>query len=623
MINFIRTNQANALLVLSSICFIILVFILMTNYLSKEKKRALLFFVFSTAFLLFIDRCSYIFRDDSTTFGFMMIRLCKYLVFFSILNVVYGFGEFIKCMYNENHQENKNPKIFIIIELILIIGHIMLIISQFTNLYYSYDAYNVYHREKFYFVCYLFPLIATIFQYVIIFKEFKNTKKHILIPLVLYFTLPVIGAIIQLFVPGLSLVNILIGGVVIILYSVTIYDANLMLDEKKKTEADLKLANEIQQNEIPNIFPAYPDRNDFDLYAKMSPAKEVGGDFYDYFLLDNNHLGLVIADVSGKGVPAALNMVKTKLLIKGSTDYLKDPAKVLTTVNNSFFDSNKLDMFVTIWLGIIELSTGKLKFANAGHEDIIISNKDTGFDTYKTKHGIPIGSLRSYKYENHSIKLSKGDKLFIYTDGITDSINKNKVRYGINNLLKVLNKNKNKDVSDIIKEVRLDIKNYTKDCKQFDDITMLCFELKDNNNKNNHIKLREIFKADKKEINRVYDYFTDELSSVVEIEKLKKYYVVVDEIFSNIVKYGFKDHNVDNYIIIDLDMDLNKRNIKLTFKDNGIPFNPLENDDPNISLSLNDREEGGLGIFIVKKMMDKVTYEYKDDNNILTIEKKY
>ena len=618
--NFIRAHQLNILLILSSICFVILIFLLMTNYLTKEKKKALLFFVFSTAVLLLTDRLSYIYRDQTTPKAFILARLFKYLTFFNVLNVVYGFNEYIKCIYKENHNSNKIPNIFNIIKYILIFGHILLIVSQFTNLYYSFDSNNTYHREKLYFICYLIPLIATLMQYIILVPEFKKTRRNIFIPLVLYFTLPVLAAIIQLFVQGLSLANIIIGGVVIILYSFTIYDANLIMEEKKKTEADLKIANEIQQNEIPNKFPAFPNRSDFDLYAIMQPAKEVGGDFYDYFLIDNNHLGIVIADVSGKGVPAALNMVKTMLLIKGSGQHVNDPAKVLTSVNNTLFDSNKLDMFVTTWFGIIELSTGKLSFANAGHEDIIICNNDNCFDIYKTKHGIPLGTLRSYKYENINVKLKKGEKLFIYTDGVTDAIDKKGNRYGINNLLKVLNKNKNKDVTQLIKIAKNDIDNYSKDCEQFDDITMLCFELVDNKK---HIRLKELFKAKESELDRIFDYFTDEIANIVGIDKVKKYYVVVDEIFSNIVKYGFKNNDSDNYVIIDLDIDTDNRNIKVVFKDNGVPFNPLEKDDPNVSLSAEERNEGGLGIFIVKKMMDKVYYEYRDNNNILTIEKKY
>ena len=489
--DFIRANQYNMMLVLSSICIIILVFILMTNYLSKEKKKALLIFVFFTAFLLLSDRYAYIYKVNNSPNTYMLARLFKFLVFFNVLNVVYGFDEFIKCIYMENHPDSKPPKIFNYIKLIIFIGHIFLIVSQFTNLYYSFDAYNIYHREKYYFICYLFPIIATILQYIVIAQEIKKTSKRILIPLVLYFTLPILASIVQLYNPGLSLSNIIIGGVVIILYSVTIYDANLMQEEKKKTEADLKLAREIQQNEIPNEFPAFPNRSDFDLYASMTPAKEVGGDFYDYFLIDDNHLGLVIADVSGKGVPAALNMFKAKLLLKTSI-HTNDPAEVLTATNKAFIDSNKLDMFVTILFGILDLKTGKLVFSNAGHEDPIICDSK-GFNELKTKHGLPIGTIIDYKYENNKITLNKGDKLFLYTDGVTDSVNNRDKSYDISNLLKTLNQNKNKGVKEIVDSVKKDLEDYTKDCKQFDDITMLCFELNDNK-KEEHITLEKEYK---------------------------------------------------------------------------------------------------------------------------------
>lgn len=614
--DFIRAHQSNMMLVLSSICIIILVFILMTNYLSKEKKKALLLFVFFTAFLLLSDRYAYIFRENSSPDTFLLARLFKYLVFFNILNVVYGFDEFIKCIYMENHPDSKQPKIFNLIKLIILVGHIFLIISQFTNLYYSFDSNNIYHREKYYFMCYLFPMVATILQYIVIAPEIKKMGKHIFIPLVLYFTLPILASIVQLYNQGLSLSNIMIGGVVIILYSVTIYDANIMQEEKKKTEADLNLAREIQQNEIPNEFPAFPDRSDFDLYANMTPAKEVGGDFYDYFLLDDNHLAVAIADVSGKGVPAALNMFKAKLLLKTGI-HTNDPAQVLTTINNAFIDNNKLDMFVTIWFGILDLKTGKLVFSNAGHEDIIICN-EKGFNEYKTKHGLPIGTIVDYKYQNNELELKKGNKLFLYTDGVTDSINTKEKSYGINNLLKVLNENRDKEVKEIVASVKKDLDSYIENCKQFDDITMLCIEL--TNNKN---KLSKQFKTDLKEIPNVFEFISNSLSNVVGIEKVKKYYVVIDEVFSNIVKYGFKDKNIDNYIEVKLDIDTKNKNIKVTFIDNGIKFNPLENKDPNINLSIEKRKEGGLGIFIVKKMMDKVSYEYKNNKNIFIIEKKY
>ena len=623
--DFIRNHQLDIMLSLSSICFIILIFVLMTNYLSKEKKKSLIIISFSAAFLLLSDRYAYIFRGQTTSLAYFLAPLFKYLVFFNILNVSYGFNEFFISIYKENHNGSLKPKIFNYIKTIVIIGHIFLIISQFTNLYYSFDEFNNYHRESGYALCYFFPILATIIQYIVIIKDYIKVNKRIFVPIVLYFILPIITTIIQLFISGVSLTNITIGGIVILLYSFTIYDANKILKEKEKTEADLRLANEIQQNEIPNEFPAFPNRNEFDLYAMMSPAKEVGGDFYDYFLLDENHLGLVMADVSGKGVPAALNMVKTKLLLKGTGLYINNPAKVLELLNDGFIDNNKLEIFVTVWFGILEISTGKLKFANAGHEDLIIYNKSNGFNLYKTKHGLPIGVMKNYKYNNNEIILTKKDKIFLYTDGVVDTMNKDNKQYGIDRLLRTLNMNKNKKSKDIINAINEDLKNYSGDCKPFDDITMLCFVLNDKQEENNKLHLNKKFKADVKEINHIFEYFTNILNKAVGEENIKNYYIVIDEIFSNIAKYAYKNITDDRekYVSIDLTIDLEKKKIKMIFEDDGVPFNPLTIMDPNTNKSASEREVGGLGIYIVKKMMDKVDYKYKNNKNVLIIEKKY
>ena len=616
---FIRAHQLNVLLVLSSICFMIFIFCLMTNFISKEKKKALLFFVLSTELLLFTDRLAYIYRGQTEPLDFVFARVFKFLTFFNILNVVYGFDEYIKCIYKENHPDEKLPKAFILVKVILIIGYIMLIISQFTNLYYSFDADNVYHREKWYVLCYIFPLVATLIQYVLIAPEFKKTKKSIFIPLVLYFTLPIFASFLQLFFSGISLSNIIIGGVVIILYCSNIYDNNSRVEDQKKIESELTIARQIQFNECPTDFPAFPDRKEFDLYAILSPARKVGGDFYDYFLIDDDHLGIVIADVSGKGVPAALNMVKAKMLIKGSLN-IDDPGKILTTVNEGFLDNNKLDMFVTVWLGIVEISTGKLTYANAAHEDPVVYNKDTGFLEDETKHGIPIGTMNGYKYLNHEVQLNKGDKLFIYTDGIIDTVDKDENQFGLYKLLKTLNEHKEENVEDLTRHVKKELDNFAKGAEQFDDITMLCFEL--NDVKKDIVNKNGKFKADVSEIDHIYEYFSDMLETEIGKDRVRKYMVVLDEIYSNICKYAYNG-NKDNFVDVDLTIDKKKKLLTLKIEDTGIKFNPLVNKDPNTKLSAKKRVEGGLGIFIVKKMMDKVQYKYKDNKNILVLEKKF
>ena len=627
ILDFIREHQLNIMLCLSSISGIIAIFTMFTGYISKSKKKALLIMSISAFILLLTDRYAYIYRGDISTLGYYMVRICNYFVFATSLSLIYGFNEYLISLQDDSIDLDykKTTKILFGLRTVLITGEIILIISQFTNLYYYFDINNNYHRGNLFIICYIIPLISLLTQLLIILIYKRNTKKHIFVPLLLFAILPIIATLIQIYAYGVSLTNISSVFVVILLYVFTIYDANILIEAKGKLEKELHIARDIQLNEVPNTFPSFPERKEFDLYAIMNPAKEVGGDFYDYFLLDDNHLGMVIADVSGKGVPAALNMVKSKLLLKGIGIYLNDPAKALDLLNNGFIDNNKLDMFVTAWFGILEITTGKLKFANAGHEDIIIYNEKTGYDLFETKHGIPIGVKKNYQYTNYETKLNKGDKIFLYTDGVVESINTNRKQYGINNLLKTLNKNKEKSVEDIIKSVNSDLNDYSKGCEQFDDITMLCVELTKSKDKNDIIHLNCTFKADVKEINNVYEYFTDTLAESVGSQKLQNYYVVIDEIFSNIAKYGYKDitDGRDEYVNIDLTIDTKKRNIKIVFEDNGVKFNPLTIMKQNMSSSAKDRKIGGLGIFIVKEMMDKVSYEYKKEKNFLTIEKSY
>ncbi len=248
--------------------------------------------------------------------------------------------------------------------------------------------------------------------------------------------------------------------------------------EKEKMGAELNIASQIQQSSIPQVFPAFPDRKDFNIYAKMDPAKEVGGDFYNFFLIDEDHIALVIADVSDKGVPAALFMMVTNILISERTKMFKDPAKVLEYVNRDLCLHNQSSMFVTVWLGILEISTGKLVTSNAGHEDPIICHKGKYFEVKPEQHGFVLGALPQSKYQNQETTIGKGDKIFVFTDGVSEAKNKNKEMFGIERTLNSLNKNKEKSPEEIIHSVKADIDEFVNDAPQFDDLTMLSLELK-------------------------------------------------------------------------------------------------------------------------------------------------
>ncbi|MBR2548182.1 MAG: PP2C family protein-serine/threonine phosphatase [Eubacterium sp.] len=246
--------------------------------------------------------------------------------------------------------------------------------------------------------------------------------------------------------------------------------------EKERVNTELKLATRIQNEMLPNIFPAFPDREEFNIYASMTPAKEVGGDFYDFFFVDQSHLALVIADVSGKGIPAAMFMMMAKTMIQARAMANGSPASVLEDVNNIICENNREQMFVTVWLGILDIETGILTAANAGHEYPVIKPPDGTFDIVKDKHGFVIGGMKGVKYKDYDLKMLPGSKIFVYTDGIPEAKNASDEMFGINRTVLALNRVADKDPEQILPAVEDSVWKFVGDAEQFDDMTMLCIE---------------------------------------------------------------------------------------------------------------------------------------------------
>lgn len=244
--------------------------------------------------------------------------------------------------------------------------------------------------------------------------------------------------------------------------------------EKERIGTELALAAKIQENMLPNSFPPFPDRSEFDLYATMTPAKEVGGDFYDFFLVDEDHLCLVMADVSGKGVPAALFMMASKTVLANNAMQGKSPAEILEETNAAVCARNQEEMFVTVWLGILEISTGRLVAANAGHEYPAICYGDGRYELYKDRHGFVIGGMSGMKYKNYELTLTPGARLFVYTDGIPEATSRDNELFGTDRMVEALNKNPSADPCETLKNVRSAVDGFVKDAEQFDDMTMLC-----------------------------------------------------------------------------------------------------------------------------------------------------
>ena len=249
--------------------------------------------------------------------------------------------------------------------------------------------------------------------------------------------------------------------------------------EKERIGAELDVAKHIQASMLPCIFPAFPERHEIDIFATMDPAKEVGGDFYDFFMVDERHLAIVMADVSGKGVPAALFMVIGKTLIKDHTFPDRDLGEVFTAVNNLLCEANSEGLFITAFEGVLDLVTGEFTFVNAGHEMPFICKAGGNFEPYKIRAGFVLAGMENMKYKAGTMQLDVGDKIFQYTDGVTEATNINNELYGMDRLGEILNKVKNGTPHEILPTVKKNIDEFVGEAPQFDDITMLCLEYKE------------------------------------------------------------------------------------------------------------------------------------------------
>ena len=248
--------------------------------------------------------------------------------------------------------------------------------------------------------------------------------------------------------------------------------------EKERISTELSLAALIQKDMLPNIFPAFPGRKDFDVYASMEPAREIGGDFYNFFLVDDDHLCVVIADVSGKGVPAALFMMASTIVLVDNARMGKSPAEILESANEAICSTNREEMFVTVWLGILDLKTGRLSASNAGHEYPVLKHPGGKYELIKDRHGFVIGGMEGVSYHNYDLFMKPGSKLFVYTDGVPEASDSKNNLFGTDRMLEALNSDPDADPVKLLGNVQEAVDLFVGDAEQFDDLTMLCLEYK-------------------------------------------------------------------------------------------------------------------------------------------------
>lgn len=375
-----------------------------------------------------------------------------------------------------------------------------------------------------------------------------------------------------------------------------------------RIDKELEFAKEIQYSALPSVFPPYPNRKDFEIYAHMITAKEVGGDFYDFYMLGDSTLAFMIADVSGKGIPAAMFMMQAKTIIKDLAESGLELSEVFATANKKLCENNDAGMFVTAWMGILDLKTGLLKFVNAGHNPPLIRQADGEFAYLKARSGMVLAGMDGIKYRQNELQLTPGDQIFLYTDGVTEATDKNNQLYGEERLLETVNRNIVMDTRKLCEAVKSDVDQFVGEAPQFDDITMLSVEIQYIRGENSITVI-----ADDKSMIPVSEFaksLTEKLAVVPKVAN--KVSIAVDEIYSNIINYSGAELATISYEIKD-------GRLYITFTDDGIPYNPLEAEEPDITLSAEERKIGGLGIFMVKKMTESMEYTYEDEKNILKL----
>ena len=383
-----------------------------------------------------------------------------------------------------------------------------------------------------------------------------------------------------------------------------------------RIDKELEYAKQIQLSALPTNFP---DGDDYSIYAQMIAAKEVGGDFYDFYKLSDTTVAFLAADVSGKGIPAAMFMMTAKTIIKDLAESGMAVNDIFTKANEKLCENNEADMFVTAWMGILDLQTGNMKCANAGHNPPLLKRADGSFECLKTRAGFVLAGMEGVRYRVSEMTLNPGDRLFLYTDGVPEATNVENQLYGEDRLLAFMNQNATVQATELLPALKANIDEFVGEAPQFDDITMLMFDYKPQ--KGGEQMTSKDFPAKIDALSDVLGFVDQMLESFECPMKIQMAIcVAIEEVFVNVAHYAYPDSQGDMTLRIGFDEE--SRTVTFCMTDKGVPFDPLKKPDPDITLSAEDREIGGLGIFITKKTMDTVTYAYENGENILTMTKK-
>ena len=421
--------------------------------------------VLINAFALFFDALSWILQGLAA-YAFWN-RLANALLYANGSVVIYLFWRYVS--HSLDMDSRRLRTVMKVLSILLIPDVLLKLANTFLPIYYVVDAAGVYRRGTFFGFSYVYLGVVMLTCIVELIGSKASLRQKVVAAS--FVAIPILNQLLIGRTFGLSTQYSSTLLSIVLMYGVLFADRGKSL---AATEKELNTAAGIQADSLPSVFPAFPERTDFDIYASMDPAREVGGDFYDFYLLDEDRLCLLIADVSGKGVPAALFMMSAKILLQSYAQAEHSPASILRKTNDRICAGNEKDMFVTVWLGILDLRTGLLTAANAGHEYPVIHRKGQSFELLKDKHGFVLGGMENLKYREYEIQLSAGDEIFLYTDGVPEANNAANVLYGTDRMLDALNRSNAEDLKGLLGAVRQDVDRFADGAEQFDDLTMLC-----------------------------------------------------------------------------------------------------------------------------------------------------
>jgi sigma-B regulation protein RsbU (phosphoserine phosphatase) len=388
--------------------------------------------------------------------------------------------------------------------------------------------------------------------------------------------------------------------------------------QKDRMQSELNVGRKIQLDMVPSDFPAFPDRDDVDIYAMLRPAREIGGDLYDFFARSPDEICICVGDVSGKGVPAALFMAVTKTLLKSKAMDDPSPASIITRVNDEISKDNPNFMFVTIFFGILNLSKGELIYTNAGHNPSFIC-RDNDLVRLDNLHGPVVGAMEGFAYSEDTVPLHNADIVVAYTDGITEAINDAEELFDEYRLRECIVQTYD-TLENLVNATVAAVDDYAGENEQFDDITMLAAIYHGDDESSSHNQLTLTIRNDLTEIPRVIEQFgifandfnlPDAFVNAINL--------VFDELLANTISYGYQD---DEEHLIEILLDYSSDRMVLTLGDDGSPFNPLSLATPDTTSPLDQRQIGGLGVHLVRRLMDSVEYQRQQNKNVLTLVKK-